>query len=99
MFWRVPFWLVYIKDHNLMEEDYLPILYTDNINMNCNESGVVLNVMQRKARTKQTRIVARIGMSREHAKRLVQKLGEIILMTDGKLQTEDGKKLKEGMAN
>ena len=66
--------------------DSTPVLYTDNINMNINDSGVVLNIMQQMG-PDQARIVTRIGMSREHAKKFVGKLSELLLLSEGKLQT------------
>ncbi len=66
--------------------DSTPILYTDNINMDINDSGVVLNVMQRTGPV-QARIVTRVGMSREHAKKFASKLSELLLLSEGKLQT------------
>ena len=49
--------------------DLTPILYTDSVFMTSNSDGVVLDVGQRVASTNQVRIVSRIGMSREHAKK------------------------------
>ena len=70
--------------------DTTPILYTDNVFMSINEFGIVLDVVQKLGPTNQARIVARIGMSREHAKKFVQELGKLILMSEG--QKESGKK-------
>lgn len=67
--------------------DTTPILYTDSINISTNKEGVVLNVKQRLGNTEQVRIVSRIGMSREHAKDVVEKLGRLLIMTEGKAQT------------
>lgn len=64
-----------------------PIFYTDNINMSANEDGVVLNVTQRLDPSNQARIVTRVGMSREHAKKFVEKLGQLLLKTEGELVT------------
>jgi hypothetical protein len=64
-----------------------PILYTDNINMTANGDGVVLNVMQRLGPTNKMRIVARIGMSRVHAKKFLEKFGKLLLVTEGKEAT------------
>lgn len=71
--------------------DATPILYTDNINMTVNPDGVVMDVMQRLGPTDQNRIVARIGMSREHAKKFLEKLGEMILKSQG--EAVSGKKI------
>lgn len=73
-----------------MNIDTTPILYTDNINMVTNKHGVVLNVMQNLGQQNDMRIVSRIGMSREHAKEFVDKLGKLLLLTESNLQ--EGKK-------
>lgn len=70
--------------------DTTPILYTDNIFMTTNPDGVVLDIAQRVGSTNQVRIVTRIGMSREHAKKFVNELGKLLAMSEGKIQT--GKK-------
>lgn len=70
--------------------DTTPILYTDNIYITANNDGLVLDVMQRLGPTKKVRIVSRIGMSREHAKRFSLELNKLIAMTEGASQT--GKK-------
>lgn len=72
--------------------DTTPVLYTDNINISVNPDGVVLAVMQRLGPTNQMRIVSRIGMSRDHAKRFVTELGKLLAMTEGQVQT--GPKIK-----
>jgi hypothetical protein len=87
-----------VKDQNKKNElqvsinlDSTPVLYTDNINMTVNPDGVVMDVMQRLGPTNQNRIVARIGMSREHAKKFLDKLGEMLLKSEGKAVS--GKKI------
>lgn len=67
--------------------DTTPILYTDNILMTTNEDGVVFDVCQKLGSTNQQRIVARIGMSREHAKKIAKELGKLLAMTEGHKQT------------
>ena len=69
--------------------DTTPILYTDNIHMTTNEDGVILDVMQRVGNPRQMRIVARIGMSRSHAKKFVEKLGKLLVLTEGNIQTAE----------
>jgi hypothetical protein len=69
--------------------DTTPILFTDSINMTTNADGVVLDVMQRLGNTNQVRIVSRIGMSRDHAKKFVDSLGKLLLRTDGVVATGD----------
>jgi hypothetical protein len=69
-----------------------PILYTDNVFMSTNPDGLVLDFGQRLSNTNQMRIVSRIGMSREHAKKFVMELGKLLAMTEGQVQT--GVKIK-----
>lgn len=64
-----------------------PVLYTDNVLMTTNEDGVVLDVSQRVGSTNQAQVVARIGMSREQAKKIVKELGRLLAMTEGVTQT------------
>ena len=67
--------------------DTTPILYTDNIHIMTNSDGVILEVRQRLGGANWTRVVARIGMSREHAKKFVDKLGKLLVMTEGRIKT------------
>lgn len=72
--------------------DTTPILYTDNVLMATNPDGLVLDFGQRLSNTNQMRIVSRIGMSREHAKKFVAEMGKLLAMTEGQLQTGQGVK-------
>ena len=67
--------------------DSTPILYTDNIFMTTNENGVVLDICQKLGPTNKMRIVSRVGMSREHAKKFLNELGKLLALTDGQVQT------------
>lgn len=67
--------------------DTTPIFYTDFVQMTTNADGVVLDVAQRFMNTNQVKIVSRIGMSREHAKKFLKELGKLLAMTEGQLQT------------
>ena len=67
--------------------DSTPVLYTDNVFMSTNEFGVMLDVAQKLGPTNKLRIVSRVGMSREHAKKLVNELGKLLAMTEGQIQT------------
>lgn len=67
--------------------DTTPILYTDSIFMTTNPDGLVLDVGQRVASTNQVRIVSRIGMSREHAKKFVNELAKLLTLGEGKIHT------------
>ena len=71
-------------NHNL---DSTPTYYTDDIFMTTNPDGLVLDVSQRVVSTNQIRIVSRIGMSREHAKKFVNELAKLLAMSEGKMQT------------
>lgn len=70
--------------------DTTPILYTDNVFMVINEDGVVLDFGQKMGTSNQIRIVARLGMSREHANKFVQLLGQLIIKSEGQIQTGKG---------
>lgn len=67
--------------------DSTPILYTDNIFMTTNENGVVLDICQKLGPTNKMRIVSRVGMSREHAKKFLNELGKLLALTEGQMQT------------
>jgi len=49
--------------------------------MSTNEFGVTLDVIQ-KMSVGEGRVVARIGMSREHAKNLTEELGRLLILTE-----------------
>jgi len=67
--------------------DTTPILYTDNISMTVNPDGLVLDIMQRLGPTNRVRIVARIGMSREHAQKFARELAKLLAVTQGASET------------
>ncbi len=60
--------------------------------MNTNQDGITMNFMQQLMNTNQLRVVARIGMSREHAIRLVKEMGKLLAMTEGQGTTVEPKK-------
>ncbi len=64
-----------------------PVLYTENIFMNASEDGVVIDICQRLGNTNQLQIVARVGMSKSHAKKFLKAFGDLINMSEGQLQT------------
>lgn len=66
--------------------DSTAILYTDNIFINANDDGLTLNVGQKIVNTQDVRIVARIGMSRNHAKKFIAEMGRLLAMTEGHLE-------------
>ncbi len=53
-----------------------PIYYTNSVYVASDDLGVVLDFAQRIGPTNDQNIVARVGMSAEHAKRLVKTLNE-----------------------
>lgn len=67
--------------------DTTPVLYTDNILMSINADGVMLDIGQKLGNGSNLRIVSRIGMSREHATRLVRELSTLLAMSDGSKKT------------
>jgi hypothetical protein len=72
--------------------DETPILYTENIYLSTSEDGLTLDIAQKLVGTNQQRIVARVGMSREHAKKFLKELGNLLAITEGHVQTGKGKK-------
>lgn len=70
--------------------DTTPIFYTDSISMTSNDDGIVFDVLQRVGSTNKVRIVSRIGMSRNHAKRFIKEAGNLLAITEG--QNQAGKK-------
>ncbi len=64
-----------------------PILYTDSILMSTNPEGVTLDVVQRMGSSNKAQVVSRIGMSREHAKKFVEKLAQLLVKTEGQMVT------------
>jgi len=56
----------------MMDPTRVPVLYTDSVNVGSTDYGLVLNVAQFMPDGKQQFVVARIGMSFEHAKKLVE---------------------------
>ena len=72
--------------------DETPILYTENIYMSTTEDGLTLDVVQKIIGTNQMRVVARIGMSRVHAKKFLKELGNLMAITEGNVQTGEAGK-------
>lgn len=69
-----------------------PILYTDNIFMTTNEDGVTLEVGQKILASDQIKIVTRVGMSRNHAKKFIAELSKLLAVTEGQTQSGQEKK-------
>ncbi|RJQ27801.1 hypothetical protein C4577_00550 [Candidatus Parcubacteria bacterium] len=66
-----------------------PILYTDMVFINVNTDGTIIDVCQKIGSEKNFQVVARIGMSREHAKKFVKRLSELLALTLGQSKTGD----------
>lgn len=60
--------------------DTTPILYTDSIFMSSGPFGVILDVGQKIG--DKVRIVSRVGMSREHAKKFIDELSKLLAITE-----------------
>lgn len=67
--------------------DKTPILYTDNVIVTSNPDGVVLDFCQRLGNSPQVRVVARVGMSRDHAKKFLMVLKGQLDRSSGHVQT------------
>lgn len=67
--------------------DTTPILYTDNIIITVNEDGVVVDICQKLGPSNQVRIVSRVGMSRNHAKKFLKSLSSLLEGAEGNIQT------------
>jgi hypothetical protein len=65
----------------------IPILYTDTLFMNVNEDGVIIDICQKGIAQNQVQVVARVGMSKSHAKKFVRKLSEILALTSSRPDT------------
>lgn len=61
---------------------YMPIdnrtVYTDGMNANVNDHGVTLQFLQQNSNSKQPTVVSRVGMSREHAEKIVEVLSHTL---------------------
>lgn len=67
--------------------DNTPIYYTDSVYITANPDGVVFDVLQKLGNTNQARIVSRVGMSREHAKKFAAELSKLLVITEGHAKT------------
>ena len=50
------------------------VVYTDGMNANVNDHGVILQFMQQTPSSQQPAVVSRVGMSREHAEKIINVL-------------------------
>jgi hypothetical protein len=63
-------------------QDSKPILFTDVVDIMVNNYGVVMNFMQSSGPNSKPYAVARVGMSREHAKSVLQILQVTLSQTE-----------------
>lgn len=64
-----------------------PVFFSDHIQMTISDNGIVFDVGQRVLNTNQIAVVSRFGINREHAKRLLKSLGELLALTEGQVMT------------
>lgn len=64
-----------------------PVLYADIVYIKAGENGVVLDFAQQVGPSDQYTIVSRIGVSKDHAKRIIEHL-EALLRTEGSSTTK-----------
>lgn len=69
------------------------ILYTDMVHVSANNYGVIINFLQGLGGDGKPNAVARIGMSREHAKSIIEVLTRTLNMAG---RNNDPKKLSDG---
>jgi hypothetical protein len=62
------------------------ILYTDMVHVSANGYGVVINFLQGLGPDNKPSIVSRVGMSKEHARSLVEVLQRTIDMSDQQIK-------------
>lgn len=74
--------------------DTTPVYFTDNVFITSSEDGMVMDFTQKLMNTNTVRIVSRIGMSREHARRFADQLEAMLKIAEGQAQsTEKTKKI------
>ena len=64
-----------------------PVYFSDHIQMTSSDNGIVFDVGQRVLNTNQIAVVCRFAVNREHAKRLLKSLGEVLALTEGQVMT------------
>lgn len=70
-----------------VDPKFTPILYADFVYIKSNENGIVLDFAQQLGPSDQFNIVSRIGMSKEHARRMIEHL-EGLLRSEGTTSTQ-----------
>lgn len=72
--------------------DTTPVLYTDNVFITSSEDGIVLDFTQKLINTNTVRIVSRVGMSKDHAKRFLEQFEAMLKIAEGHSQSAQEKK-------
>jgi len=80
------------EDNQTLQSDEQPVLFTDIVDIVVNNYGVVMHFMQNSGPNAKPKAVARVGMSREHAKSVLQIL-QVTLDQTEKNQSYSPKKL------
>ena len=65
------------------------IIYTDIVNVTANNHGVIINFMQSLGNSGTPMAISRVGMSIEHASKLLKALNETVTKVSDKRQTKD----------
>ena len=71
--------------------DTTPILYTDNVLIGASIDGIVMDFCQKLGMSSDLRIVSRIGMSRDQAKKFYKTLGEQLSLIEAQSQSKGNK--------
>ncbi len=71
--------------------DTTPVYYTDNVFITAGPEGIVLDFSQKLASTNTLRIVARVGMSRDHAKKFMEQFEAMVKVVEGQAQSAEKK--------
>ncbi|MDZ7786490.1 MAG: DUF3467 domain-containing protein [Candidatus Saccharibacteria bacterium] len=84
------------KETAFVAPEELRISYTDMVHVSVNNYGVVMNFMQGNGVEGQPMIVSRVGMSKEHAKSMIELLRKTIDLNEQKqLPSPDSKQDKQ----
>lgn len=75
------------------------IVYTDTVHVVANNHGVVMNFLQNAGPNNQTIAVSRVGMSREHAKSMLELLQRTLGQSEQKQISPSPKSTKEQKSN
>lgn len=60
----------------------LVAVYSDSAYLSINQYGIIIDFAQRMGPTNQQNIVARVGMSKSHAKILIEKLAGLLVKSE-----------------